>query len=1783
MANLEIKFRGKPASHNASTDSLDLFEAVQTFEVHSPTRSDVPEVAPIPLTDQDIIQLGLSDETIWIGDKETLEELFPQKLKRSGNQFELELPDFLETDSLDRSGIKRIGIKLFSIFKKKKDAVQVGVSHLAKKVENKQLIVPGIEFESVGAGLLTHCGVDFTLSKKEEKAIGKKTLLFLHGTGSSTSGSFSELYGQGKNPAWNVIFQSYGEGNVLAFQHRTLTSSPLENVLELVKQLPSEIELDVVTHSRGGLVGDVLARFATDQRGFDPTERGVLSTEDRNDDLLVIEQIQQQIQGKKISVRNMVRVACPANGTTLASKRLDYFLNISLNLIATVAGQAVNPAFQAFRELVMTAVSAKNSPDFLPGLEAMNPESPFIKVLNFQGTEIKVESLLHVVGGSSELSLALKGLVVLAGKLFFRGQNDLVVDTESMKWGTPRQEGKTSVFIDKSQKINHIVYLGTKETQDMIFQGLQEKAASTRGGFQLLSVTKRTDQDRGVFGVEGGKTYRDKVSGKRPIVILMPGIMGSNLTVNDDMVWINYPRFLSGQLTRLKNHPKNNPHVRAHSLVKSSYGKLADYLDKSYDVVTFPFDWRMSLLDSAAILKDKIEELMTHRQPIKILAHSMGGVLFRDFIINHEDVWTKLNATPGFRVLFLGSPLGGSFRIPFVLFGKDDIIKILAKIDVSNSLKDLLSVFSQLPGLLNLLPIKQGANEPDFADPATWEAMRKAFGDEKWPIPSKELLEEFGAYQKRVVQKSKSIDYTNIYYIAGQSRKEKVTISSFEITKDGKLQFFGTNEGDESVTWATGIPDQIVQRQQLYYANVTHGSLSNQTSLFGAIEEILDSGRASSLANQLPKLRGKAGGKLEPKMEEIFDLSEENVENTLLGISTQTKEEEELPIKITVSHGDLKFATFPVLAGHFELDAILSSEQVIDRLLDGELSKLRELGLYPGAIGSNQVVLSYKKDGFKGAVVVGLGVPGQLSAFQLMNSVEKGMSRYLTILNRQASDIAPENQPVPGISVIAIANSYGGLSSDSSIRAILLGIQHANQKIKTIYKRKLKTIEEVEIIELYQDKALSILKTVNGLRNDPSGEFKISLKKNALELRPGRRMRIPYENSTDWWTRIHVTEDEKMRDGRFPIKMTLATSGASQKVEYLKVNSKNLDTLLKEMTEENRARPEIAKTMFELLVPYDFKEELKRQPNISWVVDEVTAAFPWEMLQEDLLARPMAVNSGMVRQMSTDKYRKTGTKVSGNRVMVIGDPKLEGFMPQLPQAEKEGEMVAEFLHTKGFEVKKQISGTASRILLDLFSSEYKIIHLAAHGVFNSESRESSGVVIGPSAFLTVQEIAQMSTVPELVFVNCCYLGKVEANAPSQNEEKNKLAANIGTQLIRNGVKAVVVAGWAVDDQAALDFAQRFYQEMFEGERFGEAVLKARRHIYLSSKDYTNTWGAYQCYGDPFYQIVQAESGKVNSREFLVKEEAELELENLIQQLDSKAMNNSGAVKIMEELEASLKRTDIRSEKITESFADLYSRIGEYGKAIPYFKSLFSSEKANFSFKSMEQWCNVSCKHAVEVYFSGKQDKKALQLALSEIDQAISRLKGLIEFGSTSERQSLLGSAYKRRLMVLPATEVAEVEASLKSAAEAYHRASEIKNHLDYYPLVNWVQLLKLQSLLSTSGRLPESKEKLMAILSECEKYEQEKKSGESDPWFFFGLANLALAKLVLNEGKGEAKEVLDSFLGVLQKVGAKGHLKAQFEHLDIFLKCLGISQKAAAKSLSGQILELRKGFEVLND
>jgi CHAT domain-containing protein len=107
----------------------------------------------------------------------------------------------------------------------------------------------------------------------------------------------------------------------------------------------------------------------------------------------------------------------------------------------------------------------------------------------------------------------------------------------------------------------------------------------------------------------------------------------------------------------------------------------------------------------------------------------------------------------------------------------------------------------------------------------------------------------------------------------------------------------------------------------------------------------------------------------------------------------------------------------------------------------------------------------------------------------------------------------------------------------------------------------------------------------------------------------------------------------------------------------------------------------------------------------------------------------------------------------------------------------------------------------------------------------------------------------LDPIPELVFLSCGYLGQIGGTA------YNKMAASISCELIMKGVRAVVAAGWPVWDDAAICFAQTFYKQLLEYQPFGRALQKAREQTWTMFPQ-SNTWGAYQAYGDPDFSLTE---------------------------------------------------------------------------------------------------------------------------------------------------------------------------------------------------------------------------------------------------------------------------------------------------------------------------------------
>lgn len=1781
----------------ASTDTLEL---IDSFDLSGAARGAGDE-HQVPITPETVMELRFEDDVTWYCSRSSMDELFPglHVENRSGEQV-VELPYVLDDPDQERGG-RGLLLRVVTFFTKKK-VVDKAVKELASKLELSVLDMnPG----------LYRLDNNFELHATTPKSSADPYLLFIHGTASSTQKSFGGLLG---TDPWAYIQNTYGN-RVLAFQHESLTKSPLDNVLALVEDLPDDCTLHIITQSRGGMVGETLSRFCNSDQGnagFSKDEIKLLRKAGRKKDVTNITAIQNIVSAKRIRIGKFIRVACPGAGTTLASKRLDLVLNMIFNLIGVATGQAANPVFIAFKSLIGAVIDCKNDTDVLPGLEAMNRKSPFVKALNIADSPVKIDNSLILIAGNCKLKLDKKALLVIASKIFFLHRNDLIVDTESMYARTERT-GRVQFFFNEGTDIDHFKYFRNPLTLKALENALKTPNGDPIEDFiELVGDELPAAQYRGIFGIEHGEVFQDKVNGDRPILVVLPGIMGSNLAKDGDLVWIRYLKFLTGGL---KNLSIDTGDIEAASLVKTSYRKLVRHFSSTYDVVTYPYDWRLQLATRAREFKRKIDELLKYNQPIKIVAHSMGGVMFRDFILNHPDTWQKLNSSKDFKLVFLGAPLGGSFRIPAVLFGEDSVIDKLNKIDRVHSEEELLGIFSKLPGILSLLPISR---VHDFSKPATWEAMRTAHGNDEWPIPDPADLTVFGKYRDNILANSDDIDFTNISYIAGQ---DDATVCGYVIeeTSEGKqLVFESTAEGDASVTWDTGIPAKMIAANSVYYCNVTHGALANEPKLFPGITDLLTLGVTNLLSRSRPSVPQDRKLFRSPMLQD-FDITDAGVERTLLGIGDGAKATEPVPVvSVTVAKGDLKFASSPVIAGHFKNDGVLYAEAAIDKYLDGELTRRHRLGIYPGDVGTSEFVDG--TDNFPGVVIVGLGDPGTLTSYQLMQTVEQGVSKYLLLLNSKDPSMSLRSGVKPAISALAIASGYGGITVENSVRAIIQGVCKANARIRKVFANEAKLIHRVDFIEQYEDRALACMQAVNKVAAERSDDAFIIPGSRNIFTHPGYRERLPVDGTQGWWTRItvkledtkevYIREEDKADASIKPIVIkeltySISTGGAREDVQRVQASTRNIDAMVREISMKHKWNDAQATALFNLLIPNDFKERLKRQTNINWIVDMDTAGYPWELLKDAVqTAKPLSINAGMIRQLATSNYNKHIVPVNNNKVLVVADPVLEGYLPQLPGARKEGELVRNLLTAAGYDTDdSEIGTTHGQIMTRMFSGEYKIVHLAGHGVYDKNNPRGSGMVTGKGSTLSGCDISQMTPIPELVIVNCCHLGRVESIEEKFYQDRFRIAANVGVQLINNGVRAVIAAGWEVNDSAALEFTRVFYKAMFEGYAFGDAIFMARKTVYEKFGAY-NTWGAYQCYGDPYYRLSSVTRRAAPPRyDFVVPEEAEVELCNVLNDLEISSLPVADFQVKLDAISQAVDRAGVRTPAVTEKEALIYADLYDNARAMERFGTLLKEETAAFSLSSVEDYCQVQSIFLVQESqkrppedLTKAQLKAFLNRRTRDLTRRMDKLtrdvQSLMKVSETAERCLMLGHIFERRALLTSGRD--QKTGFYAQAAYYYNRASLFKNSsYTAFAIAYWLEVEAILTAIRKhrwgatvrtakgSFDMPASLRAASDMLEKAKVNAINRNGAVTDYWNLLAPVSMSLAAWFLSSARNGTTiaSLLADYKKVWTKAGSPAKKRSELEHLDVLVDLLSLSNKREARGMEEKVKELRVGLE----
>ncbi len=289
-----------------------------------------------------------------------------------------------------------------------------------------------------------------------------------------------------------------------------------------------------------------------------------------------------------------------------------------------------------------------------------------------------------------------------------------------------------------------------------------------------------------------------------------------------------------------------------------------------------------------------------------------------------------------------------------------------------------------------------------------------------------------------------------------------------------------------------------------------------------------------------------------------------------------------------------------------------------------------------------------------------------------------------------------------------------------------------------------------------------------------------------------------------------------------------------------------------------------------------------------------------------------------------------------------------------------------------------------------------------------------------------------------------------------------MAANVGTQLIEMGVKAIIISGWAVDDAAAKDFSETFYKNMLLGYNFGVSVQKARLICFQNHRT-SNTWGAYQCYGNQFYTFNNRKHSKEDLLDYVIDSQVHTDMDNLLNAIRDRKSKKEQTLQKLNLYMDKAEKSNLLDAIVLEKEALIYNELDEEDISYQKFKELFKYGKGTFSIGALEQYCIIKTR---------KFEKHTLEEDLKEIEF-------LALIGRNPCRVNIIANAYKIASMkvgVAPKSKRKSKTAPkdaiyyLSKAFDGYKESFSISNDLyDEYCLDTVTNMIFIGHILESLG------------------------------------------------------------------------------------------------------------------
>jgi pimeloyl-ACP methyl ester carboxylesterase len=827
-------------------------------------------------------------------------------------------------------------------------------------------------------------------------------------------------------------------------------------------------------------------------------------------------------------------------------------------------------------------------------------------------------------------------------------------------------------------------------------------------------------------------------------VVVLHGIMGGELTVfpnneNSQFIWLNFPRVAIGAVgwLRMTGKFESQFDVRATGILKKWYSEqLLGLAADGWNVQAFWYDWRQDLAQIADSLRQQIDRWFGPDAPVNLVAHSMGGLVSRTYILRHAQRWGKKG-----RLIMLGAPNHGSFAIPQVITGAYDTIRKLAIVDVTHSLRELCDILNGFPGSMQMLP-----------SPLAMKAMERMYDAAQWStwgVPQR-ILDIARASHERLAN---VVDGSRMSYIAGFNQVTKVGVNNWN-RLDHADAYTDSLEGDGTVPHALGFLREGNTRIPTYFVECSHGALPNHAYVIEGTKQILSTGKCS-LPTSIPKARGAVAVAASAAARSVREQAEEEALRALSrrvrGRSRAVAEVKETPlahdeivasemlvrsflgdasaspatemappspgtppsaaprksktptvtIAIQLVRGRIEeiSAADAIAVGHYIGVTPQYAELAIDRAIskarsgkksaDGKLliTDLCRRGTIVGALGQNFILPDPRKPG-RVIVIAGMGQPGTFRVAEL------------AILSRELV-WALGRSGCKNLASVLIGAGAGNLETPDAVNAWLLGVRRALHDAQAAFDVPLQSITFVEFspgnfVRIHH----SLKNAVVAFEKDSETPLKISYNPPTdAALRAAERaaekdaaQRASTEERRSFTALTGGTTDAE------PTRLTIQLQADTFQFAALTAQASipQRDTridpaLVEESNDALPAAESFAKQLDHgnllgrLLLPRDMRDMILQQTvPIVIALDASTARIHWEMVATEAAGTAVDFNPerflgtfyGLTRQLRTTFAQLPDPPILTERplrVLVVADPAEDA---PLPGAQEEGEAVA---------------------------------------------------------------------------------------------------------------------------------------------------------------------------------------------------------------------------------------------------------------------------------------------------------------------------------------------------------------------------------------------------------------------------------------------------------------------------------------------------------------------------